>query len=134
MTEARKTDLIWQLLLAAALIAVIVLFVQTRNLNWRGENKPIVEVNSVYQLERKLEEKNNQLNALKAGYAKAVISYREEKLKIEALGISDLEKLERTNKLKEIYSEEYFAAQTKMVSDVKVEISELEAQKCALIC
>jgi preprotein translocase subunit SecF len=121
-------------LLAAALVAVVVLFVQTRNLNWRSDAKPNSSVNSVYELERKLDEKSNQLNAIKAGYAKAVISFREEKLKIEALEISDLEKIERTNKLKEVYSEEYFAAQTKMVNDLKSEIEELENLRCSLIC
>ncbi|MGL5830667.1 MAG: hypothetical protein ACRCZE_00800 [Candidatus Altimarinota bacterium] len=134
MSDARKIDLIWQVLLLAALIAVVFLFVQNRNLNWRSEGAGNEGVNNVYQLERALEEKNNQLNALKAGYAKAVISYREEALKIDQLAISDLEKLERNNKLKEIYSEEYFAGQTQLMGDLKKEIETLEGEKCSLVC
>lgn len=134
MSEARKIDLFWQVILIAALLAVVLLFLQNRSLNWKGEGQSQGEVNNVYQLERTLAEKNSQLNSLKSAYAKAVVSYREEKLKIEELAISDLEKLERTNKLEEVYSEEYFAEQSEKVSALKKEIETLESQRCSLVC
>jgi hypothetical protein len=134
MSEARKIDLFWQVVLIAALLAVVLLFLQNRNLNWSGAGQPQAELNNVYQLERTLAEKNSQLNSLKSAYAKAVVSYREEKLKIAELAISDLEKLERTHKLEAVYSEEYFAEQSEKVSVLKKEIEALESQRCSLVC
>ncbi len=138
----RTKDNILQIVFVGALVAVALLFYFTRIAGLKAGDQvssPTVlkyeTFAGVYQFEQEERKIQTRIEMLKAEYASDLIVFQSERRQIEKLkDLSDLEKREKQEILKQIYSDQYFQRKIDLIEEQLLELDSLRQAKCRKFC
>jgi hypothetical protein len=136
--EKYNLDKLWQLVFAAGIAVLILLFYLTRiapiSANGDLKEQNYQQYKTAYEFEQEEQKLVARINALKSEYAAVLFIYKKELESIENSQYSLLEIREKKALLNQIYSDDFFQKKLDLIDEEKKKLDLLLSEKCRIFC
>lgn len=136
--EKYNLDKLWQLVFAAGIAVLILLFYLTRiapiSANGDLKEQNYQQYKTAYEFEQEEQKLVARINALKSEYAAVLFIYKNELESVENSQYSHLEIREKKALLNQIYSDDFFQKKLDLIDEEKKKLDLLLNEKCRIFC